>query len=135
MPGREARDQVQRLRRGGATIRLEDPRELALDLCRREAPHVEALEARQDRRRELLRVGRREHEDHEVRRLLERFQERVPGVARDLVGLVEDVDLALQVRGRVVDALAQVADRVDPAVGGGVDLEQVHRPALADRDA
>ena len=37
--------------------------------------------------------------------------------------------------GRVVDPLAQVADGVDAAVGRGVDLDEVHRPALADRGA
>ena len=35
----------------------------------------------------------------------------------------------------VVDPLAEVADRVDAAVRRGVDLDEVHRPALADRDA
>jgi hypothetical protein len=80
-------------------------------------------------------VGRGEHEDDEVGRLLERLQERVPGVLRDLVGLVEDVDLAPQVGRGVVDALPKLADRVDAAVGGGVDLDEVKRPALADRDA
>ena len=118
-----------------AAVRLEDPPELALDLVGREAPDVEPLEARQDRRREVLRVGRGEHEDDELGRLLERLEEGVPGVLRDLVGLVEDVDLAAQVGRGVVDALAELADGVDPAVRGGIDLEEVHRPALADRDA
>ena len=35
-------------------LRFEDPPELALDLGHRQAPDVEALEARQDRRREVL---------------------------------------------------------------------------------
>ena len=128
-------DQVHRLGRRGAAVGLEDAPELALDLVGREPSDVEPLEARQDRRRELLGVGRGEHEHDEVGRLLERLQERVPGVLRDLVRLVEDVDLALQVGRGVVDALAQVADGVDAPVRRGVDLEQVHRPALADRDA
>jgi hypothetical protein len=51
------------------------------------------------------------------------------------VGLVEDVDLALQVRRRVVDPLAQVADRVDPAVGCGIDLDEVEGTTLTDAHA
>ena len=70
--------------------------ELALDLGDGQAPDVEALEARQDRRREDRRLGRGEHEDDEVGRLLDRLEERIPGVLRDLVRLVEDVDLALR---------------------------------------
>ena len=133
--GREAGDEVHGLGRRRPAVGLEDPAELALDLVGREAPDVEPLEARQDRRRELLGVGRGEHEDDEVGRLLERLQERVPGVLRDLVRLVEDVDLAGEVGRGVVDPLPQVADRVDAAVRRGVDLDEVHRPALADRDA
>ena len=133
--GGEAGDQVNGFRRGGSTVGVEDPPELAFDLVRRQAPDVEALKARDDRRRELLGMGRREHEDDELGRLLERLQEGVPGVLRDLVGLVEDVDLASKVGRGVVDPLAQVTDGVDPAVRGGIDLDQVHRPALADRRA
>ena len=71
----------------------------------------------------------------EVGRLLERLEERVPGVAGDLVGLVEDVDLAPEVAGRIGEPVAQLADLVDAAVGGGVDLEDVEGRPLADRDA
>ena len=49
--------------------------------------------------------------------------------------LVEDVDLAPELAGRVRQALAQVADGVDAAVARGVDLDQVEGRALADRDA
>ena len=131
-PGGQAGDHADRLGVRLAAVGREDPLELAGDLGDGEAADVEPLEPRQDRRREVLRVGRREHEGHEVRRLLERLEERVPGVLRDLVGLVEDVDLAPEVRGRVVQALAQLADVVDAAVGRGIDLDQVQRPALAD---
>ena len=92
-----------------------------------------ALEARQDGGREPRRLGRGEHEDDEVGRFLERLEEGVPGVLRDLVGLVEDVDLAPQVAGGIGQPVAQVADLVDPAVRRGVDLEDVERRALADR--
>ena len=113
----------------------QDARQLALDLGDRQASDVVALEARQDRRREERRLGRGEHEDDEIGRLLDRLEERVPGVLGDLVRLVEDVDLAPELAGRVRQALAQVADVVDAAVAGGVDLDQVEGRALPDRDA
>src|SRR3712207_1266530 len=78
---------------GGSSVGVEDPTELALDLRDRQAADVVALKPGEDRRRELLGVGRGEHEDDRVGRLLERLEERVPGVLRDLVRLVEDVHL------------------------------------------
>ena len=133
--GGQPGDEVDGTRLGVDALRREDPPELPLDLLDREAADVVALETRQDRRRELLGMGRGEDEDDEVRRLLERLQERVPGVLRDLVGLVEDVDLPSQVRRGVVDPVAELPDVRDAAVARGVDLDEVHRPALADRDA
>ena len=118
-----------------APVGVEDARELALDLGHGQPSDVEALQARHDRRRELLRMCGREHEDDELGRLLERLQEGVPGVLRDLVRLIEDVDLARRSLGGIVDPLAQLADGVDPAVPGGIDLDEVNRPALADRVA
>ena len=133
--GREPGDEVEGSRFGLAPIRRQDPGELALDLRDRETPDVEPLEARQDRRREARRLGRSEHEHHEVGRLLERLEQCVPGVLGDLVRLVEDVDLAPELAGRVRQSLAQVAHGIDAAVAGGVDLDQVERRAVADRDA
>ena len=123
--------------RDGLGVRLaavggQDALQLAGDLRDGEAPDIEPLEPRQDRRREVLGVRGGEHERHEVRRLLERLEECVPGVLRDLVRLVEDVDLAAQVRRGVVEALAELAHVVDATVGRGVDLDEVERTALAD---
>src|SRR5690606_12716713 len=97
------------------------------------APEVEALAAREDRRRGLLdalRLRGREDEDHPRRRLLEDLEERVPRLAGEHVGLVDDVDLVAPLLGRRVHgALAQVARVVDAAVRGGVDLDDVERRA------
>ena len=131
-PCGQAGDHADRVRIRLAAVGRQDALELAGDLRDGETPDVEPLEPRQDGRREVLRVGRREHERHEVGRLLERLEEGVPGVLRDLVGLVEDVDLAPEVGGGVAQALAQLADIVDAAIGRGVDLDQVQGPALAD---
>ena len=133
--GRQPGDQVDGGRIRLAAVGGEDAGELALDLGDGQPPDVEALEARQDRRREARRLGRGEHEHDEVGRLLERLEQGVPGVARDLVRLVEDVDLAPELAGRVRQPLAQVPDGVDAAVARGVDLDEVERGALPDRDA
>ena len=53
---------------------------------------IEALAARQYRRQNLLRLGRREHELHMGRRLLERLQQRVERFLGQHVNFVDDVD-------------------------------------------
>ncbi len=133
--GGETGDEVDRGRIGLATVGGEDAAQLALDLRHGQTADVVTLEPRQDGRGEGRRLGRGEHEDDEVGRFLERLQERVPGVLGDLVRLVEDVDLAPQVARRIRQALAQVTDRVDAAIAGGVDLDQVEGRPLTDRDA
>ena len=104
-------------------------------LLRRRALEVEAMAAVDDRRQDLVRLGRREHEDRVRRRLLERLEERVPGLRREHVRLVEDVDLVAPGDRRVGDALAQVADVVDRVVRRRVHLDDVHRRRVRDRDA
>jgi hypothetical protein len=86
---------------------------------------VEAVAAVDDRRRDLLSLGRREHEHGVGRRLLERLQERVPCSRREHVSLIEDVHLAAPAHGRVGDALAQLADVVDGVVRGRIHLDHV----------
>ena len=131
----EAGNQLDRRGFGSAPITLENPGQLAFDLRGREAPNVESLKPRQDGRGKFLRVRRSEHEDDEIGRFLEGFQERVPGVLRDLVRLIQDVDLALQVRRGVVDPLAEFADCVDAAIRCGVDLDEVEGTTFPDRHA
>ena len=131
----QPRDEVHGRTLGDPAIGGEDAVQLALDLGDRQAPDVEALEARQDRRRELRGFGRREHEDDEVGWLLQRLEQCVPGWRRDLVRLVEDVDLAAKLAGRIWQALAQAPDLIDAAVAGCVDLDHVERRALPDRNA
>ena len=49
--------------------------------------------------------------------------------------LVEDVDLVAALDGLEHDAVADLADVVDPALRGGVHLDHVERAAVRDRDA
>ena len=64
-------------------------------------------------------------------RLFQRLEQRIEGGVGDLVGFVEDVDLEAVARRTVARGLAQLADLVDAAIGGGVDLDHIHRIAGA----
>ena len=94
---------------------------------------VEALAARQDCLRDLLRVGRAQHEHHVRRRLLERLEQRVERRRGEHVDLVDDVNLVRAAhRGeahRVDDLLAHV---VHTRTGCGVQLVDVRMRALGD---
>ncbi len=98
----------------------------------RRAAEVEALAARQDGGRHLVRLGGGQHEDGVRRRLLQRLEQGVEGLGGEHVDLVDDVDLHPPFDRREVDLVAQIADIVDAAVGGGVHLDDVHGAASAD---
>ena len=68
-------------------------------------------------------------------RLFQRLQQRIEGGVGDLVRLVENVNLEAVARRTIARGLAQLANLVDAAVGGRVDLDHVHRVAGADLDA
>ena len=86
-------------------------------------------------RQHLLQLGRAEDEDEVGRRLLDQLQQRVEGGVRELVRLVEDVDLVAALDRLHDDALADLADVVDAALGGRVHLDDVERGSGRDRDA
>src|SRR5690606_32351766 len=79
-------------------------------------PELEALAARNNRRQNLLRLGRREDELHMWRWLLQRLQQRVEGLRREHVDLVDDIDLEGALGRRVLAVLPQVPDLVDGVV-------------------
>ena len=87
----------------------------------------EALGARGDRRRQFFVFGRREDDDGVLRRLLERFEERVQCGAGEHVRFVDNINFRTARRGRGSDAFFQVADLVDAAVRCRVDLDDVER--------
>ena len=77
----------------------------------------------------LLRLGGREDEHDVLGRLLDDLEEGVEALRRHHVRLVEDEDLVPVAGGREDGALAQVAGVVDAVVAGGVDLDDIERPA------
>ena len=48
---------------------------------------------------------------------------------------INDIDFETPLGGGKVDLVAQFADVVDAGVGGGVDLDQVHKTPLVDGEA
>jgi len=90
---------------------------------------------REDRRRDLARIGRREHEHDVRRRLLEGLQECIERGLGELMDLVDDVDLVLAARRRVLDVLAERPDLFDAPVRGAVDLDHVDERAGQSLDA
>ena len=112
---------------------IRNARDYAGDLLERGALEVEAVAAVDDRRRDLVRLGRGKHEDDVRRRLLERLEEGIPCRGREHVRLVEDVHPPPAADRRERDVLAQLADVVDGVVRGGVHLDHVERGAGRDR--
>ncbi len=82
-----------------------------------------------------MRLRGRQHEDGVRGRLFQGLQQRVKGLRGEHVGLIDDVDLDAQRRRQILDPVAQLADLVDPPIGGGVDFDQVDRRARGDLHA
>src|SRR5437764_1375458 len=103
------------------------------ELLQARALEDERLAARADGGEDLPEIGRAEDEDEVRRRLLDQLEERIPSGVRELVRLVEDVDLVAPFRRLQDDALADLADVVDPTLRGRVHLDDVERRAGGDR--
>ena len=76
----------------------------------------EVLTPRADRRKHLLLLGRAEDEHEVGRRLLDQLEQRLPRRVRELVRLVEDVDLVATLDRLQDHALPNLTDVVDPAL-------------------
>jgi hypothetical protein len=112
-----------------------DEAELADDVVELDGVEAEVLAARADGLRDVLGLRGGHHEDDVVGRLFEGLEQSVEGGVGNLVRLVEDVDLVLVARGPVAGGVAELADLVDAAVGGGVDLDDVDGVAGLDLGA
>ena len=96
-------------------------------------PELVHLRPRQDGVGDPAKLRRRHHENGVGRRLLDRFQQGVERVARELVHLVDDVHLvAVPDRGHGQAGNDHLPDVLDLGVRGGVDLEHVDVAALGD---
>ena len=132
MPPSAASDGLQGRRFNRDTFLLRDFAQVLDDERLGNAPQIEALATRQDRRQHFFRFGRREHELHVGGRLFERFEQRVEGLLGEHVDFVNDVNLEARTGRSVFGGFAQLADFVDAAVAGAVDFENVQRAAFRD---
>ena len=99
------------------------------------APQVEALAARQHGDRHLAQLGGGEHELHVRRRLFQRLQQRVEGVARQHVDFVDDEHLGARLHRAEAGRLDDLAHVVDAGAAGGVHLHHVGMAVGQDGDA
>ena len=100
---------------------------LADDVVKLDRPKAEVLAAGADGLRNVFGLRRGQHEDDVIGRLFQRLQQRVEGGVGDLVSFVENVNFEAVAGGTVARGLAEFADFVDAAIGGGVDFDYVDR--------
>ena len=124
-------EQRQRIIVGRDLLLRGDVTQLLQDILKLDRPEAEVLAARTNRLRNILGLRRRHHENDVAGRLLQSLEQGIEGRIGDLVRFVENVDLEAVARWAVAGRVAQFADLVDPAVGGGVDFDHVDRVARA----
>ena len=105
------------------------------DLVRGNPPEVEPLTAGKDRRRELLRLRRRQNEHDIGGRLFQRLEQRVERALREHVHLVDDIHAIAPRLRRVFHLFAQIADLVHAVVAGRVDFQNIEAVFLCQRPA
>ena len=131
---RVPRNQPQRVIVGLDALSVTNPPQRLEQLVGRRAQERKRLAATTHRVGQAVRLGRAENEDHVRRRLLQRLQERVGRVGRQRMGLVEDVDAIATQHGLLIDAIANIADVIDATIRGCIELEDVERSAISNRE-
>ena len=133
--GRPPGEDLQRFRVGLDPFGRHDLPQPLGDRAGQNARKIEPLAPREDRDRDLRRLGGAEDELDVFRRLFQGLQQGVEGLAGEHVDFVDDVDFEPCPAGPHADVLPQLADFVDAAVAGPVDLQHVHVLAGADAAA
>ena len=123
------RNQAQRLRISLQAAALCHHRQMLSNLIHRHAAELKALAARMNRRRDFLRIRRRQNKNSVRRRLLQRFQQRIECRRRQHMHLVDDIHLITALDRRKRNLLLQLLDLVNTAVGRSVNLQNIHRGA------
>ena len=123
------RQHRQRLFVGGDSFLVADPLHARYQFPEIHGPETELLAPRRDGRRNFMNFGRTQNEHHPLGRLLQRLQQRVEGIVRNLVRLVHDEDFVTVARRAVADILPQFAHLIDAAIGRRVNLDHVHTVA------
>ena len=108
------------------TLCLGNRAEMSGDLLGGDAAKIEALTARENGVGDRLHLRGGEDENHVLRWLLQRLQQRIERRGREHVDFVDDVDLIDAFGRGVAHDFAQLADVIDAVVGGPVDLQHIH---------
>ncbi len=131
-PPRRTRQQPQRLRVHGNRLGLQYPCQMVTYRLGRHRPQVELQATRQHRDRNLLGIGRRQHELQIVWRFFQRLEHRIECRRRQHVHFVDHEDLEAALHRLVYRLLQQRLHVVDAAVGRCVQLGVVDEPARID---
>ncbi len=102
------------------------------DMFRGHSLEVELQAAGQHGYRQLLGIRRGQQELDVLRGLFQGFQEGVEGLIGEHVYLVNQVHLETAPGRRILDVVGQLPHIVHPGTGGGVNLNQVNKPAVQD---
>ena len=111
---------------------LGDPSQMLDDECRWDTTKVKPLASTQNRRQNLLGIGRREEKLHMRRGLFQRLEQRIESRCREHVNLVDDVDFVFARGGRKLGRIPQLTNLVDAVVRSTVDLQYVQGAPLGD---
>ena len=100
-----------------------------------DAPEGKALAARQNGRRHLVQLRRRQNEHQMLGRLLQYLQQRVERGRGEHMHLVHDIHAPLHLCGRIDRLVAQRAHAVHAVVGRRVQLHHIQQPPALDAKA
>ena len=132
---RRAGQQLQGARLVNDLLFIKNVFKLCADLLNVQRLQMELQAARQDRDRQLLRIGGRQQEFDMRRRLFQRFQQGVEAVARQHVHFIDQIDLEAAARRGVLHVVEQIAGVFHLGARGGVDLDQIDKTPLLDLPA
>ena len=102
------------------------------DVVKLDRAKTEVLATRANGLRNIFGLGCGQHEYDVIGRFLQGLEQRVEGSVGDLVGFVEDINFEAVARWPVASGFPELADFIDPAIGGGVDFDHVYRVSGTD---
>ena len=96
---------------------------------------IVTLTPRQNRVRQFMRFGGRQHKRHVWRRLFQRLEQRIKRLGREHVNFVDDVNLFAQHRRLVTHRFGQFTDCINATIARAVHLDVIDRRTSSDTRA